>query len=66
MTYTNDHCHTHATAPPPHLHSRRSIVVTLASAAAASSGPVLAKTEASPFMRMALDEARQGIIRSAA
>jgi tRNA(Arg) A34 adenosine deaminase TadA len=64
MTHTNDHCHTHATTPPPHLHSRRSIVVTLASAAAASSGPVLAKTEASPederFMRMALDEARQG------
>ena len=64
MTHTNDHCHTHATAPPPHLHSRRSIVVTLASAAAVASDPVLAKTEASPederFMRMALDEARQG------
>jgi hypothetical protein len=45
------------------LHSRRSIVGTLASAATSSS-PVLAKIEASPederFMRMALDEARQG------
>ena len=64
MTHTNDHCHTHATAPPPHLHSRRSIVVTLASAATVASDLVLAKTEASPederFMRMALDEARQG------
>ena len=64
MAHTNDHRHTHATAPPPHLHSRRSIVVTLASAAAAASDPVLAKTEASPederFRRMALDEARQG------
>jgi tRNA(adenine34) deaminase len=46
------------------LPSRRSIVVALASAAAASSGPVLAKSEVSPederFMRMAFDEARQG------
>jgi len=64
MTHTNDHCHTHATAQPPHLHSRRSIVVALATAAAVSSGPALAQTEASlgdeRFMRMALDEARQG------
>ena len=64
MTHACDHCHTHATAQPPHLHSRRSIVVALASAAAVSPGPVLAKSEASPederFMRMALDEARQG------
>ena len=64
MTHTGDHCPTHATVQPPGLHSRRSIVVALASTAAASSGPVLAKSEASPederFMRMALDEARQG------
>ena len=49
---------------PPHLHSRRSVVVALGSAAAVSSGPVLAKSEASPqderFTRMALEEARQG------
>jgi tRNA(Arg) A34 adenosine deaminase TadA len=46
------------------LHSRRSIVVALASTAAAASGPVLAQSEVSPaderFMRMALDEAREG------
>jgi tRNA(adenine34) deaminase len=64
MTHTSDHCHTHVTGQPSQLHSRRSIVVALASAAAASSGPVLAKSDASPederFMRMALDEARQG------
>jgi tRNA(adenine34) deaminase len=64
MTHTCDHCHTHPTGQPAELHSRRSIVVALASVAAASSGPVLAKSEASPederFMRMALDEARQG------
>jgi len=63
MTHTCDHCHTDATAQPPHLHSRRSIVVALASAAAVSSGPVLAQSEASledeRFMRMALEEARQ-------
>ena len=52
-------------AKPAELPSRRSIVVALASAAAvSSSGPVLAKSEGSPederFMRMALDEARQG------
>jgi tRNA(adenine34) deaminase len=62
MTHTSDHCHTHATGHQ--LHSRRSVVVALASAAAVSSGPVLAKSDASPedlrFMRMALDEARQG------
>ena len=64
MTRTDDRCHTHATAQPSHLHSRRSVVVALASAAAVSSGPVLAQSEVSPqderFMRMALDEARQG------
>ena len=66
MTRTADHCHTHATAQPPHLHShsRRSVVVALASTAAVSSGPVIAQSEVSPqderFMLMALDEARQG------
>jgi guanine deaminase len=59
-----DHGHTDATVQPPHLHNRRSVVVALASAAAVSSGPVLAKSEASPqderFTRMALEEARQG------
>ena len=68
MTHTSDHCNTHATielAEAAELPSRRSIVVALALAAASSSsGPALAKSEASPederFMRMALDEARQG------
>ena len=64
MTHTCDHGHTDATVQPPHLHNRRSVVVALASAAAVSSGPVLAKSEASPqderFMRMALEEARHG------
>jgi len=64
---THDHHHTHATlqqARPAELRSRRSMVVALASAALASSGPALAQSEVSPederFMRMALDEARQG------
>jgi hypothetical protein len=67
MSHTSDHCHAHATiqpVKPAELHSRRTIVVALASAAVASSGPVLAQPEASPaderFMRLALDEARQG------
>jgi tRNA(Arg) A34 adenosine deaminase TadA len=67
MTHARDHCHTHATVQPvkaAELHSRRSIVVALASAAALSPSPVLAKSDVSPederFMRMALDEARQG------
>ena len=64
MTHTCDHCHTHSTGQPAELPSRRTIVVALASAAAASSGPVFAKSDVSPederFMRMALDEARQG------
>jgi tRNA(adenine34) deaminase len=62
------HCRTHATAEPVHMsahaHSRRSIVIALASTAAGLSGPALAKSESTPedehFMRMALDEARQG------
>ncbi len=61
---TNDHCHTHAPAQPIQSPSRRNIVIALASAAAVGSGPAFAKSEASPederFMRMALDEARQG------
>jgi len=67
MTHAGDHCHTHATIQPvkaAELHSRRSIVVALASAAALSPSTVLAKSDVSPederFMRMALDEARQG------
>ncbi|HET8919685.1 MAG TPA: nucleoside deaminase [Xanthobacteraceae bacterium] len=68
MNHADDHCHAdahaHATAQPNQSHSRRSIVIALASAAALSSGPVLAKSDASPedegFIRMALDEARQG------
>jgi tRNA(adenine34) deaminase len=69
MTHTDDDCGTHETAAPalqpPHAHSRRTIIVALAaSGAAASSAPVLAKSNVSPaderFMRMALDEARQG------
>jgi tRNA(adenine34) deaminase len=47
-----------------HLHSRRSIVATLASAALVSASPVFAATDASAdderFMRLALDEARRG------
>jgi tRNA(Arg) A34 adenosine deaminase TadA len=67
MTHTYDHCHAHASIRPAktaELHSRRSIVVALASTAVAASGPVLAQSEVSPaderFMRMALDEAREG------
>jgi tRNA(adenine34) deaminase len=67
MIHTGDHCHTHATiepGKPAELPSRRTIVVALAPAAAASSGPAFAKSEAPPederFIRMALDEARQG------
>jgi hypothetical protein len=52
MIHTDDHCHTHATAAPAHgpahVHNRRSIIVALASTAAASSGSVFAKSEASP------------------
>lgn len=58
------YCHTHAQPEETHAHSRRSIVIALTCAAVASSGPALAKSESAPederFMRMALDEARQG------
>lgn len=66
MNHIDCHCRAHATAEKAQLqtHSRRSIVVALASAAALSSAPVLAKSDASPederFIRMAIDEARQG------
>jgi tRNA(adenine34) deaminase len=68
MNHADDCCHAHAhahpTAQPTQSPSRRSVVIALASAAALSSGSVLAKSDASPederFMRMALDEARQG------
>jgi tRNA(adenine34) deaminase len=68
MTHSSAHCRAHATiepAKPAELPSRRTVVVALASAAASSSsGPAFAKSEVSPederFMRMALDEARQG------
>jgi tRNA(Arg) A34 adenosine deaminase TadA len=47
-----------------HLHSRRSIVVALASVAAAAASPAVAATNASAdderFMRMAIEEARRG------
>ena len=47
-----------------HLHSRRGIVIALASAAVLSSPSALIAAEGSPedqqFMRMAIDEARQG------
>lgn len=64
MTHREDYCHTQAIAQPLDLLSRRSIIVALASATALSSSPVLGKSEVVPederFMRMALDEARQG------
>jgi guanine deaminase len=64
VNHADDHCRTHPTAPSIQSPSRRSIVIALASAAALPSGQVLAKSDASPedegFIRMALDEARQG------
>src|SRR5262249_4392184 len=59
MSHCHDHCHSIVHQP-----SRRSIVVGLASAAAVSADPARAAGGASAddeqFMRMALDEARQG------
>jgi deoxycytidylate deaminase len=59
---SDDRCHMHTISTQ--LPNRRSIVVALASASALSSPPVLAKSHASAkderFIRMALDEARQG------
>jgi tRNA(adenine34) deaminase len=61
MTCAHDHCQTNSTAL---LHSRRGIITALAAATVLSAGPAVATTDASPdderFMRMALDEARQG------
>jgi len=59
-----DHLHDHRCGNAAmHLHSRRGIVIALATAVL-SSQPVLADAGGSPddqqFMRMALDEARQG------
>src|SRR3984893_9885274 len=60
-----DHLHEHLCGNAAmHLHSRRGIFIALASAAVLSSQPVLADAGGSPddqqFMRIALDEARQG------
>ena len=61
MTDADHRCHTPADAEAARRHSRRTIVVALAAAAAS---PALAKSNASPaderFMHIALDEARQG------
>jgi tRNA(Arg) A34 adenosine deaminase TadA len=61
MTRAHDHCQTNSTAL---LHSRRGIITALAAVTVLSAGPAVAATDASPdderFMRMALDEARQG------
>ena len=61
MTCRHDHCDSNPTAK---LHSRRSIITALASAAVLSPGPLVAAPSESAdderFMRLALDEARQG------
>jgi len=61
MNRFHDQCNANSTM---HLHSRRGIVIALASAALLSSPPVFAAADGSPedqqFMRMAIDEARQG------
>ncbi len=61
MNRFHDQCNANSTM---HLHSRRGIVIALASAAVLSSRPVFAAAYGSPedqqFMRMAIDEARQG------
>jgi tRNA(Arg) A34 adenosine deaminase TadA len=50
--------------PPTQLHNRRAIIATLAAGALLPAGHLVAATSASPdderFMRIALDEARQG------
>jgi tRNA(adenine34) deaminase len=58
-------CHDQRNSTPmSHLHSRRAIITTLACAAVLPAGYVIAATDASAdderFMRVALDEARQG------
>jgi tRNA(adenine34) deaminase len=61
MTCRHDRCDANSAAL---FHSRRAVVTALASAAVLSAAPAAAATEASAdderFMRMALDEARQG------
>ena len=60
MPCCHDQCNS---TPTAHLHSRRTIITTLASAAILPAGQVVAAANASPdderFMRIALDEARQ-------
>jgi tRNA(adenine34) deaminase len=59
-------CHDQRNSIPTtaHLHSRRALIMTLACAAVLPAGHVIAATDASAdderFMRVALDEARQG------
>src|SRR5580704_16762111 len=62
MTCRHDHCNSDPTAPLP---SRRGIITALTSAAVLlPAGHLVGATDASPdderFMRIALDEARQG------
>ena len=61
MTFRHDHCDSN---PAANLHSRRSIIAGLASAAVLSAEPLVAAPGESAdderFMRLALDEARQG------
>src|SRR5881628_1805362 len=60
MPCCHDQCNS---TPTAHLHSCRTIITTLASAAILPAGQVVAAANASPdderFMRIALDEARQ-------
>jgi len=62
MTCRHDRCDFNPTQPT--FYSRRSIITALASAAVLSAGPLLAAPSESAdderFMRLALDEARQG------
>jgi tRNA(adenine34) deaminase len=61
MPCCHDQCNS---IPTTQLHSRRVIITTLASAAVLPAGHLVAAADASPdderFMRIALDEARQG------
>jgi tRNA(adenine34) deaminase len=61
MPCCHDQCNS---IPTTQLHSRRVIITTLASAAMLPAGHLVAAADASPdderFMRIALDEARQG------
>ena len=61
MSSIDDYCGSDAAA---HLHSRRSIIIAAASAPLLAVEPLAAAADTSPdderFMRLALDEARQG------